>query len=238
MPGYFADDEGQRRYTRRLFDSSASDYDRFDRLLALGTGSWYRREALLRAGLAPGMRVLDVAVGTGLVAREAAALVGDAGQVVGVDPSPGMLAQAQPIGCALALGRAESLPIASGSIDFLCLGYALRHLGDLPAAFAEFRRVLRPGGRLLLLEITQPAGRMQRALLKFYLHRLAPALAHLFARSRDTSTLYRFYWETIEACVPPARIVELLEAAGFAGATRGVSLGMFSEYTAQAPQAR
>jgi demethylmenaquinone methyltransferase/2-methoxy-6-polyprenyl-1,4-benzoquinol methylase len=234
IPGYFADAEGQRRYTRRLFDSSATDYDRFDRLLAFGTGSWYRRQALLRAGLAPGMQVLDVAVGTGLVAREAAAVLGASGQIVGIDPSPGMLAQAQALDCALALGRAESLPIASGSVDFLCMGYALRHIGDVPAAFAEFRRVLRPGGRLLMLEITRPEGRIACALLKAYLHGVVPALARLFARSRDTSTLYRFYWETIEACVPPARIIELLGAAGFAAPARGLVLGIFSEYSARA----
>jgi len=190
MPAYYADAEGKRRFTRRMFDSSAPDYDRVDRLLAFGSGSWYRRRALLRAGLARGMRMLDVAVGTGLVAREAVEVVGDRGRVIGVDPSAGMLAQSGSHGLTLARGRAEALPFAARSFDFLCMAYALRHLADLQAAFREFRRVLRPGGRLLVLEITRPEGRVAGAVLKAYLHDLLPALTRVVARSRDTSALY------------------------------------------------
>lgn len=233
MPAYYSDAEGKRRFTGRMFDSSAVDYDRVDRLLAFGSGSWYRRKALLRAGLAPGMRMLDVAVGTGLVAREAAPIVGAAGSVVGVDPSAGMLAQSGLHGLTLVRGRAESLPFASRSFDFVCMGYALRHLADLEAAFREFGRVLKPGGRLLVLEITRPEGRLGLALLKAYLYGVLPSLTRLVARSRDTATLYRYYWETIEACVPPARIVATLGAAGFEALAHGRQLGIFSEYAAR-----
>jgi demethylmenaquinone methyltransferase / 2-methoxy-6-polyprenyl-1,4-benzoquinol methylase len=230
----FADIEARRHFTRRMFDSSACDYDRVDRLLALGSGSWYRRHALLRAGLAPGMHMLDVAVGTGLIAREAVDIVGDRGCVIGVDPSAGMLAQSELHGLTLARGRAEALPFAARSFDFLCLGYALRHVADLPSVFAEFRRVLKPGGRLLMLEITRPEGRLAATALKAYLRGVVPALARLLARSRDTPALYRYYWDTIEACVPPARIVSAMAAAGFAGSARRASLGIFSEYSAHA----
>lgn len=234
MPAHYADAEGKRRFTRRMFDSSAPDYDRVDRLLAFGSGSWYRRQALLRAGLAPGMRMLDVAVGTGLVAREAVEVVGDRGCVIGVDPSAGMLAQSGARGLMLARGRAEALPFTARSFDFLCMGYALRHLADLQAAFREFHRVLRPGGRLLVLEITRPAGRLAAAALKAYLRGVVPALARVVAGSRDTPALYRYYWDTIEACVPPERIQATVLAAGFAGASRQVQLGIFSEYSASA----
>jgi len=234
QPVRFADLEARRRFTRRMFDSSAPDYDRVDRLLALGSGSWYRRQALLRAGLAPGMRMLDVAVGTGLVAREAVGVVGARGHVIGVDPSAGMLAQSEAHGLTLARGRAEALPFAARTFDFLCMGYALRHLGELGAAFGEFRRVLKPGGRLLVLEITRPAGRLAAAVLKAYLRGVVPALARLMAGSPDTPALYRYYWDTIEACVPPAHILTTLGAAGFSGVGRGVQLGVFSEYCARA----
>ncbi len=234
QPAYVADAEARRRFTRRMFDSSAPDYDRVERLLAVGSGSWYRRQALLRAGLAPGMRILDVAVGTGLVAREAVGLVGDRGSVIGVDPSAGMLAQSEAHGLTLARARAEALPFAAQSFDFLCLGYALRHVADLGAVFGEFRRVLRPGGRLLVLEITRPAGRLAAAALKAYLRGVVPALARVMADSRDTPALYRYYWDTIEACVPPARILATLAAAGFSGVARGVRLGIFSEYSGRA----
>ncbi len=231
-PASAAEAEARRRFTRRMFDASAPDYDRVDRLLALGSGSWYRRQALLRAGLVPGMRMLDVAVGTGLVAREAVGVVGGEGCVIGVDPSAGMIAQSEARGLTLARGRAEALPFAAQSFDFLCLGYALRHVADLGAVFAEFRRVLKPGGRLLVLEITRPAGRLAAAALKAYLRGVVPALARVVAASRDTPALYRYYWDTIEACVPPARIVASLAAAGFARVAHGVQLGVFSEYTA------
>ena len=233
MPDYYADAEGKRRFTRRMFDASAADYDRVDRLLAFGSGTWYRRQALLRAGLAPGMHMLDVAVGTGLVAREAAQVVGARGSVVGVDPSAGMLAQSEAHGLRLARGRAEALPFAAQSFDFLCMGYALRHLADLRAVFGEFRRVLRPGGRLLVLEITRPEGSVANAVLKAYLHGVLPALTRLVSSSRDTAELYRYYWDTIEACVPPADILATLADAGFTQPARAVQLGIFSEYTAR-----
>lgn len=234
MPGYYADAEGKRRFTRRMFDSSASDYDRVDTLLALGRGSWYRRQALLRAGLAPGMRVIDVAMGTGLVAREALGIVGARGGVFGVDPSAAMMARSATSGIAMARGRAEALPFAAASFDFLCLGYALRHLADLEGVFREFRRVLKPSGRVLILEITRPDGRMAAALLRAYLRDVVPALTRLMASSRDTPTLYRYFWDTIEACVPPPRILATLAAAGFERAARQVQLGVFSEYSARA----
>lgn len=235
MPAYYADPEDQRRFTRRLFDASAADYDRADRLLAFGSGTWYRRKALLRHGLAPGMRVVDVAMGTGLVAREALGVVGAGGSVIGVDPSVGMMSHAEVPGLERVRGRAEALPFADASFDFLCLGYALRHLADLEGAFREFRRVLRPGGRLLVLEITRPASRVAAALLRAYLRDVVPALTRLMASSRDTPVLYRYYWDSIEACVPPGRIVATLAAAGFARAAHEAQLGIFSEYSAAAP---
>ena len=141
----YYDSEAQRApFLRQIFDSTAPDYDRIERAMAFGSGPWYRRQALLRAGLAPGMRVLDVGTGTGLVAREAVAIVGDPTLVTGVDPSPGMLGAAHlPAGVELKVGGAESIPAATASADFVSMGFALRHVPDLTPAFAEFFRVLR-----------------------------------------------------------------------------------------------
>jgi demethylmenaquinone methyltransferase/2-methoxy-6-polyprenyl-1,4-benzoquinol methylase len=234
LPRYYADAEGKRRFVGRMFDASAGDYDRVDRVLAFGTGSRYRRDALQRGGLVAGMHMLDVAVGTGLVAKEALRIVGARGSVTGIDPSAGMMSAAASGDLALVRGRAESLPFATASFDFLSLGFALRHLSDLDRVFAEFRRVLRPGGRLLVLEITRPEGRVAGALLRAYMRGLVPLLAGFVGRSRQTPALYRYYWDTIEACVPPAQVLESLAACGFAGARRHVALGIFSEYGASA----
>jgi demethylmenaquinone methyltransferase/2-methoxy-6-polyprenyl-1,4-benzoquinol methylase len=219
-----------------MFDRTAGDYDRVERVLGLGSGSWYRRCALQRAGLKSGMTVLDIGTGTGLVAREAATLVGDATLVTGVDPSSGMVEHARvPVGVRLLAGSAEDIPWADATADFLSMGYALRHISDLPTAFAEFFRVLRPGGRLCLLEITQPKSALGRELLKGYLRGLVPAVAAAISRHRDMPELMRYYWDTIAACVPPASIMDALAAAGFVDVDRYVELGIFSEYRARKP---
>jgi demethylmenaquinone methyltransferase/2-methoxy-6-polyprenyl-1,4-benzoquinol methylase len=207
-----------------------------ERVLGLGTGSWYRRCVLQRAGLKPGMTVLDIGTGTGLLAREAAAIVGCAQLVVGVDPSPGMMEHARvPAGLRLHAGSAEAIPAADAAADFLSMGYALRHIVDLRTAFGEFFRVLRPGGRLCLLEITQPDGAISRALLKGYLRGFVTAVAALISRHRDMPDLMRYHFDTIAACVPPAQIIGALSAAGFVDVERRVDLGFFSEYRARKP---
>lgn len=235
LPAYYADEAEHQRFLRRIFDETAADYNRIERVLGLGSGSRYRRLALQRGGLAAGDRVLDVGIGTGLVAREALALVGPAGRVVGIDPSPGMMGQVALPGVELVCGRAEALPRDDASCDFLSMGYALRHIADVSAAFAEFFRVLRPGGRLVVLEITKPAGPVATAVLKTYMRAVVPMIARVVARQRGTAELWRYYWDTIEACIPPEAVLAALRAAGFADAQRHVELGIFSEYTAVRP---
>jgi demethylmenaquinone methyltransferase/2-methoxy-6-polyprenyl-1,4-benzoquinol methylase len=221
---------------RKLFDRTAGDYERMERLMALGSGSWYRRRALQRGGLRPGMSVVDVGVGTGLVAREAARIVGDGTLVIGVDPSSGMIANARvPPGVRLMAGSAEAVPVTEDSADFLSMGYALRHISDLAAAFLEFSRVLRPGGRVCLLEITSPRGLFPRVMLKAYMRGVVPILARWIARDRSVPELMRYYWDTIEACVPPESILNALTAAGFVDVVRYVEHGVFSEYRARKP---
>lgn len=233
---YYRDEDERHAYLRRIFDDTASDYDRIERVLALGTGPWYRRQALQRAGLTAGAEVLDVGIGTGLVAREALRLIGPGGRLVGVDPSPGMMGQVHLPDVELVQGRAEALPRADTSCDFLSMGYALRHIGDVGAAFSEFQRVLRPGGRLLVLEITRPAGRAGTVALKAYMRGVVPLIARFVARGQHTAELWRYYWDTIEACIPPHTVLQALRSAGFTDVQRRVELGIFSEYTACKPQ--
>lgn len=235
---YYSCEAHRSSWVRGLFDRTAGDYDRVERAMALGTGSGYRRRALKRAGLAHGMSVLDVGVGTGLVAREAARLVGDPTRVTGIDPSSGMVENARvPAGVHLIAGSAEEIPLPSASVDFLSMGYALRHISDLSAAFGEFWRVLKPGGVICLLEITRPEGTMARKLLKAYLRGMVPMLAHVVARHPDTPKLMRFYWDTIDACAAPPAIMAAIDAAHFVQVTRHVELGIFSEYCARKPLA-
>lgn len=236
LRAYYSREEDRREWVRNLFDRTAGDYERMERLMALGSGSWYRRRALQRAGLQAGMSVVDVGVGTGLVAREAAGIVGDSKLVLGVDPSSGMIANANvPTGLRLATGAAESIPAPESSADFISMGYALRHVSDLSTAFQEFHRVLKPGGRLCLLEITSPRNGLSRALLKAYMRGIVPILARLVARHQSVPELMRYYWDTIEACVPPKSILDGLTATGFVDVVRYVEHGVFSEYRARKP---
>jgi len=233
---YYTSEADRREWVRSLFDRTAGDYERMERLMALGSGSWYRRRALQRAGLQTGMSVVDVGVGTGLVAREAAHLVGDGKLVLGIDPSSGMIKNAiVPPGVRLASGSAESIPAPDASADFLSMGYALRPISDLAAAFKEFGRVLKPAGRLCLLEITSPRGVIPRVMLKAYMRGFVPILARFVAQDRSVPQLMRYYWDTIEACVPPKSILDALAAAGFVDVIRYVEHGVFSEYRASKP---
>ena len=233
---YYGAEADRPDWVRAIFSRTAADYERIESTMALGSGSWYRQRALRSCGLRPGMRTLDVGVGTGLVARAAALIVGDPTLVTGVDPSPGMLANAQvPTGVSLLTGSAEALPVPDGSVDFLSMGYALRHISDLTAAYAEFFRVLRPGGLLCVLEITLPAGTLARALLKGYMRGVVPWLARGLAHHRDMPELMRYYWDTIEACVPPAIVMQGIRNAGFVDVSAQVELGIFTAYRARAP---
>jgi demethylmenaquinone methyltransferase/2-methoxy-6-polyprenyl-1,4-benzoquinol methylase len=235
LADYYGDETEHQRFLQRIFDETAPDYDRIERILALGSGPWYRRKALQRAGLLENREVLDVGIGTGLVAREALGIIGPGGRLVGVDPSAGMLGEVRLPGLELLPGRAEALPREDASSDFLSMGYALRHLADVAAAFAEFFRVLRPGGRLLVLEITRPEGRAATALLKGYMRAVVPVIAGVIGRRKGSAELWRYYWDTIEACIPPQAVLAALREAGFEDVRRHVELGIFSEYTAVKP---
>lgn len=233
LTDYYATERDRQAYLRNIFDNTAADYDRIEAMLAWGSGSRYRRQALIRAGLQAGMKVLDVGVGTGLVAAQACILTGNAALVTGVDPSSGMMAASRlPATMALLEGRAESLPFPDNHFDFLSMGYALRHISDLGVAFAEFERVLKPGGRICVLEITSPQSRFGRWLLKNYMRGVIPLLTRFISKRKDTATIWRYFWDSIEACVPPGQVLATLSAAGLTQVRRHLELGMFSEYQA------
>jgi demethylmenaquinone methyltransferase/2-methoxy-6-polyprenyl-1,4-benzoquinol methylase len=233
LTDYYQTEQDRQAYLRKIFDNTAADYDRIEAMLAWGSGSRYRRQALVRGGLNAGMKVLDVGVGTGLVAAQACILTGNPALVTGVDPSPGMMAASKlPKTMVLMEGRAESLPFPDNHFDFLSMGYALRHISDLGVAFAEFERVLKPGGRLCILEITQAKSSFGRWLLKSYMRGVIPLLTRFVSRQKDTATIWRYYWDSIEACVPPEQVMATLSAAGLMQVKRHLEVGVFSEYQA------
>ncbi|HUP45818.1 MAG TPA: class I SAM-dependent methyltransferase [Thermoanaerobaculia bacterium] len=236
LPSYYDEDRERQRFVNDLFDRGSRHYDWVNRVMSLGSGYWYRGEVLRRAGLGPGMRVLDVATGTGAVAAVASEIVTASGMVVGVDPSGGMLRQArQNVKAHFVQAVGETLAIRGDTFDMLTMGYALRHVSDLRAAFREYRRVLKPGGRLVIMEISVPRSRMGAALLRTYMGRLVPLVSRFGTRSRDTEEMMRYYWDTTASCVAPAVILDALVDAGFADVRREVRYGFLSEYRASRP---
>lgn len=236
LTSYYEEVDRRERYVMDLFNRTAKYYDTVERLFGNG-GIWYRRFSLKRAGLAPGMKVLDVAMGTGAVARGASKLVGPTGRVVGVDPNPGMLAESRKVfSGARVRGVGQALPIKSEQFDFVTMGIALRHVSDLVATFREYLRVLVPGGRLWILEGHVPESRIGHDITRFVWAKVIPGMTKLATGSDEAKELMDYYWDTVEQAVDPQTILRCLSEAGFEEPRFKVVVpGAFCEYTAGRP---
>jgi demethylmenaquinone methyltransferase/2-methoxy-6-polyprenyl-1,4-benzoquinol methylase len=179
----------RKRHARDLFAALPSDYDRAGALLGLGQDARWRKVLVGTLGATPDERVLDVATGTGLVARELVRRYDCA--VVGIDQSPEMLACARSrvardprlaARVSLLEGEAEQLPFAAGEFDHLTFTYLLRYVDDPGGTLKELARVVRPGGRIAYLEFGVPPARATRMLWRAYTRVGLPALGRLFSR--------------------------------------------------------
>ncbi|PYN39312.1 MAG: hypothetical protein DMD98_01225 [Candidatus Rokuibacteriota bacterium] len=233
---YYTHEGEKQPFVTALFDGAARYYDRVCGVGSLGSGQFYRHYVLRQYGLGRGMKLLDVATGTGLVARAAVRILREPGDVVGLDPSGGMLREARrTLSVPLVQGMVEDLPFGDDGFDFLTMGYALRHMADLAVALRECLRVLKPGGRVLLLEISRPRSALGRWLTRIYFETVLPRVTRLSTGSAQAELLMRYYWDTIAECVPPETILEVLRASGFVGVDRRVRAGVFSEYVGVKP---
>jgi demethylmenaquinone methyltransferase/2-methoxy-6-polyprenyl-1,4-benzoquinol methylase len=211
-----------------MFDAVAQRYDLLNDILSMGLDRWWRREAVRALACRPGDQVLDLGCGTGKLG----ALVASRCRVVGVDVSREMLRLAQRwYGERFrhVQGSAFHLPFRSGSFDGGLSGFVLRNLEDLPAAFEELARVLRSGGRISLVDITEPRHPVFRRLFDAYFRTAAPALGALVGRAGA----YRYLVGSLGQIPPPEDVTDLLASAGFVRpAARPLTGGMVTLFTA------
>jgi demethylmenaquinone methyltransferase/2-methoxy-6-polyprenyl-1,4-benzoquinol methylase len=211
---------------RSMFDRIAPVYDAMNTLMTAGLDARWRRAAIAAARLRPGMRVLDVACGTGKLTRAAAAAVGEAGEVIGLDLSAGMLRRAareRPApGAAVPrylAGDVLALPFPAADtgtgFTAVTIGFGLRNLPDYSAGLAEMHRVLLPGGRLVVLEIAAPGGGLALLLYRGWFQRTVPLIGRLLRRG----SAYRYLPESLRQYPAPERVADLLRGAGFGQVT-------------------
>ncbi|MDH5325375.1 MAG: class I SAM-dependent methyltransferase [Gammaproteobacteria bacterium] len=234
---YYADEQHRRGFVSWLFDETACHYDWIIRAMSFGSGNWYRHKALLRAGLKQDDAMLDIATGTGPVAKAALRIVGPGGSVTGLDRSANMMLEAKKtVQIPFIQSDAAHLPFPDNSFDFLSMGYALRHVDDLHATFDEYLRVLKPGGTVLVMELTRHKSAFVNRFLKFYMRRIVPKIARIGSGTKDAETLMTYFWDTIENCVPPDDIMKAMANSGFLDNRRYCDMGIFSEYVGVKPE--
>jgi demethylmenaquinone methyltransferase/2-methoxy-6-polyprenyl-1,4-benzoquinol methylase len=235
LSDYYRETEGRHPYVIDLFNRTAKYYNTIEGIFLNG-GLLYRRLSMKFNGLKPGMTVLDVAIGTGNVARGAVKVVGPSGMVIGVDPSPGMIKEARKhFSGPISRGVAEELPFQSNTFDFLTMGIALRHVADLRSAFSEYFRVLKPGGRAWILESHVPESKLGHSVTRFVWKTVVPGLTYFSTGSKEAKECMDYYWDTVEKCVPPEKIVETMREVGFDARYKVVVPGAFVEYIANKP---
>ena len=213
-----------------MFDRIAGVYDRMNRVMTAGLDRRWRERAVERAELGPGDAALDVCCGTGDLAFELARRVGPDGRVVGCDFSERMLELARAKDEELRLGGgpetngsrsglapvefewadALDLPYADESFDAVTVGFGVRNLADLEAGLEELTRVLKPGGRLVILEITQPQRPPLSTFFSLWFDRAVPVLGRL----AGDSAAYTYLPESVRTFPGPERLGELMDGAG------------------------
>jgi demethylmenaquinone methyltransferase/2-methoxy-6-polyprenyl-1,4-benzoquinol methylase len=209
-----------------MFDQVAAGYDARNRLFSADRDRAWRQRAARRTGLRPGQTALDLCTGTGKLAHELLPFVGPSGRVIGVDFSPAMLevARKREPQVEFRLGDVTRLSEADASIDALTIGFGLRNLVDRAAALREMFRVLRPGGRLVILEFAPPPRGLLMRAYRFYLSRVMPAVAGL--RSASEASAYRYLAETVQAFPTPDALAVQLEGLGFSVSVERMTVGI------------
>ena len=206
-----------RQGSGAMFDKIAGRYDLLNRVISMGIDRRWRRRAVRELELRPGSRVLDLATGTADVALEVVRQEPSA-TVLGLDPSPRMLELGRRKIAALGLdrrieliqGTAEELALDDDSVDGVTIAFGIRNVPDRERALTEMARVTRPGGRIAILELSEPRSGIVAPLARFHVHRVVPMIGAWLSGERE----YRYLEESIAAFPAPGDFAEMMRAAG------------------------
>ena len=221
--------EEKRAAVRQMFDTIAPRYDLVNRLMTFRLDVGIRRKTLESLRLRPGSTVLDLACGTGDFVK---ALERDGHRAVGIDLSYGMMAASGMETGRFVQGDLLDLPIADASVDAAVCGYALRNLVDLEPFFAELARVVRPGGRIALVDVSAPENPVLRFGYDLHFTKVVPFIGGLLS---DKSA-YAYLPRSVSYLPPPPTMLAMLTAAGFDNTSRRqLTLGIAQLLTADRP---
>ena len=199
---------------REMFDRISPVYDLMNQLISGFQEPRWRRRAVREARLSRGKAAVDVACGTGKVTRALAKRVGPSGYVIGVDFSPGMIARAQAtraggLNVSFVVGDALALPLDDATVDAATIAFGMRNLVDYGRGFREMTRVVRPGGRVVCLEIARPSSRLGRAIQQWF-DRIVPIIGRLVGQG----DAYAYLIRSTRGYPDPERIAAIMRESG------------------------
>jgi demethylmenaquinone methyltransferase/2-methoxy-6-polyprenyl-1,4-benzoquinol methylase len=219
-----------------MFDRISGVYDVMNAVISGFQEPRWRGRAVAMAGLEPGGSAIDVATGTGKVARSLKDRVGPGGRVLGVDLAPRMIDRARAAygrrpGVEFLVGDAMQLPVEDAIFDAATIAFGMRNLPDYERGFAEMRRVVRPGGRVVCLEIARPRSRPARV-LQFWFDRIVPVVGRIAGQGGAYGYLVR----SVKGYPDPDRIAEIMRGVGLEDVSwQGMSGGIVTLHVGTVP---
>jgi demethylmenaquinone methyltransferase/2-methoxy-6-polyprenyl-1,4-benzoquinol methylase len=217
LPGFKPEEKAS--YVNRMFGQIAPKYDTMNRLMTFGLDQGWRKVVVRETGLKPGGVALDVATGTGDIALVLAEAVGSTGSVIASDfslemmkPGPGK-ADKKGVGKIVRFMAADALnlPYEDNSFDAITTGFAMRNVVDIERAFSEMRRVVKPGGRVVCLEVAKPKFALVRLGHQLYFNKIVPIIGSLISGHKEA---YTYLPESAKNFPPPEKLKQIMESAG------------------------
>lgn len=228
-------ERSKKEQVEEMFDDIAGRYDFLNRFLSVGTDMGWRKKALRQLSHRPLNHMLDVATGTGDMAIMASRLL-KPGKITGIDISDGMLAIGKDkinqlgLGGSIELlkGDSETINFNDNTFDAVTVAFGVRNFQHLEKGLSEIRRVLKPGGKLMVLEFSQPTLPLVKPVYTFYMKIVTPSMGKLFSKNRDA---YKYLDESIKKFPEGKNFTTILDKLGYQKTySKPLSLGICSIY--------